>query len=158
MKIPVKYLELHSGTALFMDGNLGTKILPDKKPGMTIHRDLTDGSVYIQYRGKLIILERTSVFSWMPENPSDMGIKIEIPKLEPMVASPPVNDALAQQARMQAIAAKSNQQNQGLTSLRGAPKYKPLNERPKLPKIPQPPSAQVAQIPSDVFKTEGNNE
>lgn len=74
MRIKLSYLEVHNGSTIFMKGNLGTKLTPKNKPGIIMERDMNDGSVYIVYNGELLILERTSVFSWMPENPDDVGV------------------------------------------------------------------------------------
>jgi len=141
---PLTYVELHSGTTLFLQGNLGTKLGQEFKPGIKLDRASSDGSVRVRYQGKAIILERTSVFSWIPADPTVIGLEPTAPLTAHRAPPAPIaphamttqNDALIQQARAQAMGQRTaqvwnpSQPETGLTKLSGPPKYIPHAPKP----------------------------
>ena len=139
MRIRLSYLEVHNGSTVFMGGNIGTKIEPAKRPGMIVERDMLDGSVYIQYRQSLLILERTSVFSWAPESPADVGMPdIQVaPKVHktPVHMQSAVNDAQVASSRKGLKSAQVGTPADALTHLQAAPKYRPHPAKPTPPPV-----------------------
>lgn len=125
-KIAVKFAELHN--PLFMNGNLGQKLDPKMKTGMTLNYDEDKDRLIVVYKGSVAFIPSANVSSWCPTDPLEAGV--EIPKapiaaVPQPPATPTQNDLLIQQSRQAAMGIKVNAQIEDPTRPREGSTGKP---------------------------------
>ena len=83
MKVSIEFLEIAKG--LFMDGQLSEKLSAKRYGGMVITYDKVEKEFYVVHKGKLSVVPREAVHSFVPSDPSEFGInlpKVVIPEIK----------------------------------------------------------------------------
>jgi hypothetical protein len=72
MLIELNFAETHS--PIFMNGkNLGTKLFPEKTTGLKLWFNEDKDRLEIEYNKVMACTPSSSVLTWIPQNPKDIG-------------------------------------------------------------------------------------